>query len=88
MLDQWEYELGIDIDFSRPGNPTDNATVESFNYRLRQECLKENWFMSLEDARCKIEASLIHYNQKRTHSVMGWMTLSEFFENSAGNQNL
>jgi len=42
--------------FSRPGTPTDNATVESFNGRLRQECLNENWFMSLEDALCKIEA--------------------------------
>lgn len=56
MLDKWGYERGIRIDFSRPGTPTDNATVESFNGRLRQECLNENWFMSLEDARCKIEA--------------------------------
>lgn len=56
MLDKWVYERGIRIDFSRPGNPTDNATVESFNGRLREECLNENWFMSLEDARCKIEA--------------------------------
>ncbi|MEL5602078.1 integrase core domain-containing protein, partial [Serratia nevei] len=51
MLDKWVYERGIHIDFSRPGTPTDNATVESFNGRLRQECLNENWFMSLEDAR-------------------------------------
>lgn len=56
MLDKWVYEREIRIDFSRPGTPTDNATVESFNGRLRQECLNENWFMSLEDARCKIEA--------------------------------
>ncbi|SQC91426.1 Integrase core domain [Cedecea neteri] len=64
MLDRWVYERGIRIDFSRPGKPTDNATVESFNGRLRQECLNENWFMSLEDARCKIEAWRIHYNQR------------------------
>lgn len=51
MLDRWVYERGIRIDFSRPGTPTDNATVESFNGRLRQECLNENWFMSMEDAR-------------------------------------
>jgi len=56
MLDRGVYERGVRIDFSRPGTPTDNTTVESFNGRLRQECLNENGFMSLEDARCKIEA--------------------------------
>lgn len=50
----------------------DNATVESFNDRLRQECLNENWFKSLENARCKIEAWRIHYNQRRLHSALGW----------------
>ncbi|WP_409264245.1 IS3 family transposase [Providencia heimbachae] len=88
MLDKWVYERGIHIDFSRPGTPTDNATVESFNGRLRQECLNENWFMSLEDARCKIEAWRIHYNQRRPHSALGWMTPSEFAEKSAGCQNM
>lgn len=87
MLDRWVYVRGIRIDFSRPGTPTDNATVESFNGRLRQECLNENWFMSLEDARCKIEAWRIHYNQRRPHSALGWMTPSEFAEKSAGCQN-
>jgi len=62
MLDKGVYELHIRIDLSRPGTLTDNATVESFNGRLRQECLNENWFMSMEDARCKIEAWRIHYN--------------------------
>lgn len=56
MLDKWVYERGIRIDVSRSGTPTDNATVESFNGRLREECLNENGFMSLEDARCKIKA--------------------------------
>ncbi len=88
MLDRWVYERGIRIDFSRPGTPTDNATVESFNGRLRQECLNENWFMSLEDARCKIEAWRIHYNQRRPHSALGWMTPSEFAEKSAGCLNM
>ena len=87
MLDKWVYERDIRIDFSRPGTPTDNATVESFNGRLRQECLNENWFMSMEDARCKIEAWRIHYNQSRPHSALGWMTPSEFAEKSAGCQN-
>lgn len=71
MLDKWIYERGIRIDFSRPGTPTDNATVESFNGRLRQECLNENGFMSLDDARYKIEARRIHYNQSRPHSAFG-----------------
>lgn len=63
ILDRWVSERGIRIDFSRPGTPTDNATVESFNGRLRQECLNESWFMSLEDARCK-ETWYINYNQR------------------------
>ncbi|WP_442892303.1 IS3 family transposase [Cedecea sp. VD23] len=88
MLYKWVYERGIRIDFSRPGTPTDNTTVESFNGRLRQECLNENWFMSLEDARCKIEAWRIHYNQRRPHSALGCMIPSEFAEKSAGCQNM
>ncbi|HCT5581748.1 TPA: IS3 family transposase [Enterobacter kobei] len=88
MLDKWVYERGIRIDFSRPGTPTDNATVESFNGRMRQGCLNENWFMCLENARCKIEAWRIHYNQKCPHSALGWMTLSEFAEKSTGCQNM
>ena len=50
-MDRWAYEQGVELDFSRPGKPTDNAMVESFNGRLRQECLNEHWFMSLEDAK-------------------------------------
>ncbi|WP_145033296.1 integrase core domain-containing protein [Pantoea ananatis] len=52
--------------------------VESFSGRPREECLKENWFMSQEDARCKIEAWRIHYNQRRPHYALGWMTPPEF----------
>ncbi|HBC8114612.1 TPA: IS3 family transposase [Raoultella planticola] len=88
MLDKWVYERGSRIDFSRPGTPTGNATVESFNGKLRQECLNENWLVSLEDARCKIEAWCIHYNQRRPHSALGWMTPSEFAEKPAGWQNM
>ncbi|WP_420799056.1 integrase core domain-containing protein [Klebsiella pasteurii] len=70
MLDNWVYERRGRIDFYRPGTPTDNATVESFNGRLRQECLNENWFMYLEDARYKIEAWRVHYNQRRP--ILHW----------------
>nr|EKT9721330.1 transposase family protein [Klebsiella variicola]ELA0872224.1 transposase family protein [Klebsiella variicola] len=88
MLDKWEYERGGRIDFSRPGTPTYNASVESFNGRLRQECLNENWFMSQEDIRCKIEDWRIHYNQRRHHSALGCMTPSEFDEKCVGCQNM
>jgi len=81
------YERDIRIDFSRPGTSTDNATVESFNGRLRQECLNGNRFMSMEDPRCKIEAWRIHYDQSRPHSALGWMNPSEFAEKSGGCQN-
>lgn len=50
VTDKWAYERGIELDFSRPGRPTDNAMVESFNGRLRQERLMEHWLMSLTDA--------------------------------------
>ena len=49
-LDQWAYLNGVELDFSRPGKPTDNAMIEAFNARLRAECLNESWFLSLEDA--------------------------------------
>ena len=55
-LDRWAYENGVTLDFPRPGKPTDNAFVESFNGRLRDECLNSHWFLSLADARTKIEA--------------------------------
>ncbi|WP_432264912.1 integrase core domain-containing protein [Citrobacter portucalensis] len=58
--------------------------MESFNGRLRQGYLKENWFISLEDARCKIEARCIHYNQRRHHSSLGWKALPKFVQEFAG----
>ena len=55
-LDLWAYENDVVLDFSRPGKPTDNAHIESFNGSLRDECLNLNWFLSVEDAQEKIEA--------------------------------
>ncbi len=77
-LDKWAYERGIEQDFSRPGKPTDNAMIESFNGRLRQECLNEHWFMSLEDAESKIGGWRQYYNESRPHSALGWQTPAEF----------
>lgn len=54
-VDLWAYWNQVQLDFSRPGKPTDNAYIESFNARFRQECLNEHWFLSLEDAEEKVE---------------------------------
>jgi putative transposase len=78
VMDKWAYERGVELDFSRPGKPTDNANVESFNGRLRQECLNASWFMSLDDARGKIEAWPTYYNESRPHSALDWATPAEF----------
>ncbi len=77
-LDRWAYENGVTLDFSRPGKPTDNAFIEPFNGRLRDECLNAHWFLSLADARAKIEAWRRHYNESRPHTSLGWMTPSEY----------
>ena len=77
-MDRWAYERGIELDFSRPGKPTDNAMVESFNRRMRQECLNEHWFMSLDDAQANIEAWRDNYNESRPHSGLDWRTPNEF----------
>jgi putative transposase len=84
-LDQWAYLHQITLDFSRPGKPTDNALVESFNGRLRDECLNTNWFLSLDDAKRKIEAWREHYNQSRPHTSLGYVPPSAFAQRAAGN---
>lgn len=82
-LDRWAYERGVTLDFSRPGKPTDNGLVESFNGRLRDECLDTHWFLSLEDARTKIEAWRRDYNASRPHSALGHLTPQEFAARAA-----
>ena len=70
-LDLWAYARGVVLDFSRPGKPTDNAFAESFNGKVRAECLNSNWFLSLEDAKLKCEAWRRDYNEVRPHSSIG-----------------
>ena len=77
-MDRWAYEQGVELDFSRPGRPIDNAKIESFNGRLREECLNAHWFLSLDDARSKIEAWRAFYNEVRPHTALKWLTPSEF----------
>ncbi len=77
-LDKWAYENSVTLDFSRPGKPIDNCYIESFNGRFREECLNTHWFLSLEDARAKIEAWRLDYNESRPHSSLGQLTPLEF----------
>jgi putative transposase len=62
---------GIKLDFIRPGKPVENAYIENFNGKLRDECLNQNWFITLKDAREVIEAWRIDYNEFRPHSSLG-----------------
>lgn len=71
-LDLWAYVNGVTLDFSRPGKPTDNAYIEAFNGRFRSECLNQHWFMSLADARDKLEAWRTYYNNDRPHGAIGY----------------
>ena len=71
-------DIGVKSDFSRAGKPTDNAFIKAFNGRLRQECLNETWFLSLEDAREKVESWRRHYNGERPHSALGNLSPREF----------
>lgn len=77
-LDRWAYENGVTLDFSRPGKATDKAFVESFDGRLRDECLNAHWFLSLADARTNIEAWRRDYNESRPHTSLGWLTPVEY----------
>ena len=77
-LEDWAYQRGVKLDFTHPGKPTDNGHIESFNGRLRDECLNVNQFMSLDDAREQIERWRVDYNAHRPHSSLGNLTPSEY----------
>lgn len=74
----WCAERGIRLDFIEPGKPMQNAFIESFNGRLRDECLNANWFRNLCHARLAVAAWRIEYNQRRPHSALGYRTPQEF----------
>jgi putative transposase len=77
-VDEWAHRNGVKLDFIRPGKPIENAYIESFNGRLRQECLEQHWFVSMEDAKEKIEAWRIDYNEHRPHTALGNQTPLEY----------
>ena len=79
-LDEWAYRNNVKLDFIRPGKPIENAYIESFNGKFRDECLNDNWFLSLHDARKTIEAWRIDYNRHRPHSSLDNLTPMEYVE--------
>ena len=77
-VEAWAFYRGVQLDFTRPGKPTDNSHIESFNGRLRDECLNVHQFLSIDHAKQLIEAWRIDYNQHRPHSSLGHLTPNEF----------
>ena len=78
VFDQWAFENGVKLCFIRPGKPTDNAMIESFNARFRIECLNQHWLTSVSDARSLIESWRRDYNGYRPHSALGQETPAAF----------
>ena len=78
VLDTWAYEANVKISFIRPGKPNENAYIESFNGKFRDECLNEHWFMTMAHARRLIEAWRVEYNTERPHSSLGDLTPEEY----------
>ena len=81
-LDEWAYRRGVKLNFIRPGKPIENAFAESFIGRLRDECLNENWFINLTQARDIIESWRVDYNEDRPHGSLGGLSPNEFVENT------
>jgi putative transposase len=85
-LDAWAYERKVTLSFIQPGKPTQNAYAESFNGKFRDECLNQHWFLSMQDARRKIESWRVDYNQVRPHSSLGDRPPEEFVRDLAFNK--
>jgi putative transposase len=77
-LAAWSEERKIRLEFIEPGKPVQNAFVESYNGRMRDECLNANWFLNVADARRKILEWRQDYNQQRPHSALGYRTPNEY----------
>ena len=78
LVDLWAYANGVVMEFSRPGKPTDNAFIESFNGSLRDECLNVHWFDDLTDATEKLQAWRREYNETRPHRSLDEFSPLEF----------
>jgi putative transposase len=78
VLDAWAYRRFVQLSFIRPGKPNENAYIESFNGKFRDECLNEHWFITMAQARSVIEAWRVEYNTERPHSSLGELTPEEY----------
>jgi putative transposase len=78
QMDLWTYTHQVHKKHNRRGKPTDNATVESFNGKFREECLNAHWFESIDDAKEKIDAWRWDYNEHRPHRSLKGLTPREF----------
>ena len=87
-LKVWAEKNGIALDTTRPGKPTDNGHIESFNGRLRDECLNQHIFESLEDAKKKINDWLEDYNVARPHGALGWLTPAAYRKKNLNRQDM
>ena len=79
-MDAWAYRNSVQLDFIRPGKPTENGLIESFNGRFRDECLNMHLFWTIEDAKEKLVAWQVDYNRDRPHGSLGKLTPNEFAE--------
>ena len=85
LVDLWAYQHHVQIDYSRPGKPTDNAYVESFNATLCRECFNAHWFESVPEAQARIEAGRREYNESRPHRALKDRTPAECAKRAAEN---
>jgi putative transposase len=85
-LDEWAWRRGVKLDYTRPGKPTDNGLIESFNGRLRDEFLNVNEFITMQDAREKLKAWQHDYNHHRPHGSLGHLTPSEYVRKRSDQQ--
>lgn len=85
-FDLWAYHRGVTIDFNRPGKPTDNCFIETFNGLFRDECLNVHWFETIDEAKSKTEAWRVDYNESRPRHALNELTPAEFAERSRQQQ--
>jgi putative transposase len=78
VLDVWAYSANVRLSFIRPGHPNENAYIESFNGKFRDECLDEHWFVTMAQARRVIENWRVEYNTERPHSSLADLTPNEY----------
>jgi putative transposase len=78
VFDEWAFTRKIQLDFIRPGKPVENAFIESFNGKLREECLSQNWFTDVDDAQAAMAAWMGEYNESRPHTSLGDLAPADY----------